>query len=107
MGEKKELSKKEILKLQSDIVDIKQLYDNSVKENKSLNAEVNKLQARVLELQHLLVLNKEEKCSEHLKCSELIAEKQKEIAILEAVYNELSDRINNLNNIIEKLIENS
>lgn len=98
------LSEEEMIKIESEIKDLKDLYDNEVLHNKTLTKENNELKADLLIKTDLL---KESNSSVDLVRQEFIDDFnsfEKKIAVLEAINKEMYIRINNLNDIIKNLI---
>ena len=95
-----------IEKLQTELVDLKDLYDNAIKENKELTNERNELKAEVLEKSNILLESKDEHETDLEELRDTIVEMEKEDVKSEAIISELRYHNENLNSIIENLIDN-
>jgi len=91
-------------KLQNELVDLKDLYDNVVKENTGLTKERNELQAKVIELQAILADNNDNQKSEIAEYEDTLVDYRKDVAVLETTCDQQLMQIENLNLIIEMLI---
>ena len=90
----------EIIRLNTELKDLKDLYDNEAKQNKVLVKESRELTASNLEKQALLDDLNKEKQSEMAEYDEAIEDFNKEIAVLKARVNEKEMTINSFQTIL-------